>query len=116
MVKVPLIVDADPKLTPPAMLTLLKPIVPETVPVPEKVNVPAPVPEANNPEDWVMDPLFETVIVLPLPTVKVPEVRISVPANDALLVSVTPATLLIVRLFAPVKPSPVDCALLPLNV
>ena len=116
MDKVPFIVDPEPKFTPPAMFTWLNPMVPEIVPVPEKVNVPAPVPEASDPEVAVIDPPLETVIVLVLPTVKIPFVKVSVPLKEVLEVSVTPELLFIVKLAAPVKPFPVTCAELPLNV
>ena len=114
--KIPLMVEAEPKFTPPAMFTLLNPMVPETEPVPEKVTVPAPVLEASDPEVAVIEPLLATVIVLEVPTLSAPFVKLSVPLNDALEVSVTPALLLIVKFAAPANPAPVACAELPLNV
>jgi hypothetical protein len=111
-----LIVDDNPKFTPPAILTLLNPNVPFTEPVPIKVNVPALAPVAREPLVALKAPPLETVIVFPPPTVNTPVVSDSVPSKDTLLASVTPAALLISRLFAPEKPVPVDCALLPLNV
>ena len=42
MVKVPFIVGVVPKFTAPAIVTLLNPIVPVTVPLPAKATVPAP--------------------------------------------------------------------------
>ena len=51
IVKVPLIVEDKPKLTPPARVTLLNPTVPLTVPVPGNATVPVPlvkVPELAN--------------------------------------------------------------------
>ena len=116
MLNIPLIVAAEPKFTPPAILTLLNPTVPVIAPVPEKVNVPAPVPEAREPEVLDIVPPIPTVIVFELPTVKAPEVNVKVPLNEELFESVTPAILLIVKLAAPVNPVPVTCAVLPLNV
>ena len=54
---VPLIVEEDPKLTPPAISTLLKPTVPETVPFP--ANETLEVPAVNVPL-LVNEPLFAT--------------------------------------------------------
>jgi hypothetical protein len=57
---VPLIVEEDPKLTPPAISTLLKPTVPETVPFP--ANVTLEVPAVNVPL-LVNEPLLDMMMV-----------------------------------------------------
>jgi hypothetical protein len=60
ILNVPLTVEAVPKLTPPAMSTSLKAIVPETVPVPAKLTFEVP---AVKVPLFVNDPLFAIVIV-----------------------------------------------------
>jgi hypothetical protein len=60
MLRVPLTVEAVPKFTPPAMSTSLKAIVPETVPLPAKLNFEVP---AVKVPLFVNDPLFAIVIV-----------------------------------------------------
>jgi hypothetical protein len=60
MLRVPLTVEALPKFTPPAMSTSLKAIVPETVPLPAKLNFEVP---AVKVPLFVNDPLFAIVIV-----------------------------------------------------
>ncbi len=81
IVSVPLIVDVVPKLTPPARVTLLNPIVPVTVAVPAKATVPVPLvkvldPLANVPPDAIVsvppdvitiEPLLVTVVVVNAP-------------------------------------------------
>jgi hypothetical protein len=60
ILNVPLTVEAVPKLTPAAMSTSLKAIVPETVPVPAKLTFEVP---AVKVPLFVNDPLFAIVIV-----------------------------------------------------
>jgi hypothetical protein len=60
ILNVPLTVEAVPKLTPPAMSTSLKAIVPETVPVPAKLTFE--LPDVNVPL-LVNEPLLAIVIV-----------------------------------------------------
>jgi hypothetical protein len=57
---VPLMVEAEPKFTPPAISTLLKPTVPDTVPFPAKETVEVP---AVNVPLLVNEPLLEMVMV-----------------------------------------------------
>ena len=79
ILSVPLMVEAVPKFTPPAISTSLKPTVLDTVPVPEKENLPAPVPDAKAPEVLATKPPLLMVTVFALPTVSVPDVRFKVP-------------------------------------
>ena len=60
IVSVPLIVEAEPKFTPPAISTLLKPTVPETVPLPAKLTLDVP---AVKVPLLVNEPLLAIVIV-----------------------------------------------------
>jgi len=76
----------------------LNPTVPETVPVHRKLNLPAPVPEASVPDVLFTAPPEDTLTVLLLPTVKVPELKLSVVSVKP-EPKVTPPLPLIVKAF-----------------
>jgi hypothetical protein len=99
----PLMVEVVPKLTVPASVTLLNPIVPVTVPVPAKVTVPVPrvkvldplanVPPAamfNVPPSVITtEPLFVTVVAVSAPLApKVSDFVLLMVTEEGLLVAV----------------------------
>ena len=95
------IVDDEPKSTPPANVTLLKVIVPETVAVPRKLIEPPEVPEAIDPlvDDTVPDEAIEIVLLLPI--LKVPAVSVRlvvVRAEPKVFVTVFPELLMVIPL------------------
>jgi hypothetical protein len=73
IVNVPFMVEAEPKFTPPFMLTLFKDAVPEIELLPEKLNTPSPTIDADVPELAVIVPLTERVLLEPIEIVPVPE-------------------------------------------
>ena len=103
MVKVPLMVEADPKFIPPAISTSLKMIVPEIVPVPANETLPEPrvkvlVPFANVPPAAMFnvppsvittEPLLVTVVAVKEPLApKVSDFVLLIVTEEGTLVAV----------------------------